>query len=324
MKLIKHVFTINDLINRFGKNLGFIDFFLEGELSKQIKKPDVQRAGLFLIGYNKKKYSKRILLFGQVELDYLDHLSVTERFERLAQLITDDHPLVILSRKLKPPPEMEKICKERSIPIIRSKNKTTKLYKQLTLILSEIFSPIESIHGTLLEIFGIGVLIQGDSSIGKSEAALGLIERGHRLVADDIVRLRLRGEKILEGAGPDLNRHLLEIRGIGIVNVAHLFGAVSVRQSVHVEINVNLEEWNDSHFYDRVGLEQRFKEFLGVRLPSYILPVKPGRDVVLLLETAVLNHRLKEMGLNSAKAFKAKLFREISNRQEKEKVTARG
>ncbi len=322
--MIKNIFTINDLINCFGKNLGFIDVFLKDQVNKQIKKPDIQRAGLFLIGYSKKKYSKRILLFGQVELDYLSHISSAERFKKLSQLITNDHPLVILSRKLNPPKEMEEVCKKHLIPIIRSKNKTTELYKQLTLILSEIFSPVESVHGTLLEIFGIGVLIQGNSSIGKSEAALGLIERGHRLIADDIIHLRRRGNKILEGTGPDLNRHLIEIRGIGIVNVAHLFGAVSVRQSVHVELSVDLEEWNDAHFYDRVGLEQRFKEFLGVRLPSYVLPVKPGRDVVLLLETAVLNHRLKEMGFDSAKAFKAKLFREISNRQQKESVGMRG
>jgi len=164
-------------------------------------------------------------------------------------------------------------------------------------------------------VFGVGVLIQGDSSVGKSEAALGLIERGHRLISDDIVRVRKSEGSYLEGRGAELTRHHMEIRGIGIINVAHLYGAVCVRDSKSIDLVVKLEIWDDDTFYDRVGIDENFCEMLGVKVPHHILPVRPGRDVVLLLETIALTHRLKDMGYNSAKDFNAKLLDTIALKQ---------
>src|SRR5581483_11290092 len=204
---------------------------------------------------------------------------------------------------------------ERDVPLFRTSMKTMNLLSKLTLILNEEFSPTMTCHGTLVEAFGVGVLIQGDSSVGKSEAALGLIERGHRLVSDDVVRIRLREGTYLEGSGPELIRHLMEIRGIGIINVAHIYGAVCVRDDKTVDVIVKLEEWDDRRFYDRIGLDEKYCDLLGVKVPSHVLPVKPGRDVVLLIETIVLNHRLKEMGYNSAKEFNTKLLETISKKQ---------
>jgi HPr kinase/phosphorylase len=181
-------------------------------------------------------------------------------------------------------------------------------------ILAEEFAPSVSCHGTLVEAFGVGLLIQGNSSVGKSEAALGLIERGHRLISDDVVRIKRRKEGRLEGTGPELTKHLLEIRGIGIINVANIYGAVCVSDRHVIDLIVKLEEWDDNHFYDRVGLEEKYCDILGAKVLYHVLPVKPGRDVVLLLETIVLNHRLKEMGYNSAKEFNIKLLETIAKR----------
>jgi HPr kinase/phosphorylase len=205
------------------------------------------------------------------------------------------------------------------VPLLSSELDTTALFNEISILLADECSPSLSCHGTLVEAFGIGLLIQGDSSIGKSEAALGLIERGHRLISDDVVRIRKRKGGYLVGTGPELTRHLLEIRGIGIINVANLYGAVCVSESQKIDLIVKLEEWNDAHFYDRVGLEEKYSDVLGVKVLFHVLPVKPGRDVVLLLETIVLNHRLKQMGYHSAKEFNAKLLETIAKREKERK-----
>ena len=179
------------------------------------------------------------------------------------------------------------------------------------------FSPEITVHGTLVEVFGVGVLIQGDSSVGKSETALGLIERGHRLIADDSVRVKRKEENYIEGSCAPLTKHHMEIRGIGIINVAHLYGAVCVRDYKSIDLAVKLEAWDDRSFYDRVGMEEKYCDMLGIKVPHHVLPVKPGRDVVLLLETIALNHRLKAMGYNSAKEFNAKLLEMIAIKQQK-------
>jgi HPr kinase/phosphorylase len=194
------------------------------------------------------------------------------------------------------------------MPLFRASMPTMNLLSKLTLLLLEAFAPSVNLHGTLVEVFGVGVLIQGESAVGKSEAALGLIERGHRLISDDVVKVKKREGGYLEGYGAELTRHHMEIRGIGIINVANLYGAVCVRENKRIDIVVKLELWDDNKFYDRVGLEEKFCDILGLQLPFHILPVKPGRDVVLLLETIALNHRLKEMGYNSAKEFNNKLL----------------
>ena len=284
-------------------------------MDRLVKVSHVQRPGLSLAGYVRRKLDNRILLFGRVELNYLKDLEPELRQKRLNGVITTENPAVIVSRGLLPPKELVDICETLKIPLFRTKMRTIPFMTKLTRLLNEALSPVLSLHGTLVEVFGIGVLIKGESSVGKSEAALGLIDRGHRLISDDVVKIRVREESCLVGTGTDLNRYLIEIRGIGIINVANIYGAVCVRSEVEIDIVIHLEEWNEKHYYDRVGLEERFTEIQGVRVPIYVHPVKPARDIVLLIETTVLNHRLKNMGYHSAKEFNTKLLAEIAKRK---------
>jgi len=284
-------------------------------LTRVIRVAEAHRPGLSLAGYLKNYVNQRILLLGTMEISYLRDLEAEVRKERLQGIFTQKTPAVILAGKYAPPKEMIQFCQENNLPLFRTQMQTMECLNRLTFLLKEDFSPSMTCHGTLVEAFGIGILIQGDSSIGKSEAALGLIERGHRLISDDIVKVKLKEGAYLEGSGPELTRHLMEIRGIGIINVAHLYGAVCVRDDKTLDMVVRLEEWNDKKFYDRIGLDQNFCDFLGVQVPVHILPVKPGRDVVLLIETIALNHRLKEMGFNSAKDFNRKLLETIARKQ---------
>lgn len=307
--------TINLLLEKHSELLQLELLSGKKACNKKIQRPEAERPGLILSGYLKGYKKKRILVFGKNEIDYLKDLSPNVREERLLNILSKEVPAVVLTRRFKPLKEIKKICEEVNVPLLRTSSTTMDFLSKLTLILAEEFSPTISKHGTLVEAFGVGVFIQGDSSVGKSETALGMIERGHRLISDDIVLIRKKENTYLEGTGPELTRHMLEIRGIGIINVAHLYGAVCISESKKIDIIVELEEWDDSHFYDRVGLENKCQEILGLEIPYYVMPVKPGRDVVLLLETIVLNHRLKKMGYNSAKEFNTKLLETISKRQ---------
>lgn len=289
----------------------------EQGLKRPIRAPEAHRPGLSLSGYLKGHSTKRILVFGKAEIKYLRDLSKDVRYERLLPILANDTPAVIVTRRFAPPKELIHYCNELTIPLFRTVMTSPEFLSKLTFLLSEEFSPQVTLHGTLVEVFGIGVLIQGESSIGKSETALGLIERGHRLVSDDAVRVIWREGSFLEGSGAPLTRHLMEIRGIGIINVAHLYGAVCVRENKSVDIIVKLESWKDSEHYDRIGLDKRYQNILSVPVPFHLLPVKPGRDVVLLLETIALNHRLKQMGLHSAKEFGEKQLAAITSKRKR-------
>jgi len=311
------VYLVQNLYDQYGKYLDLELIAGESGMHRSIKKPEVHRPGLSLAGYRKSLPTARILVFGKVEISYIRELDPTSRLDRLKTVLTSATPAVIIARYYRPPKELVMICQENGIPLFRASMSATTLLSKITFILLEEFSPSVTMHGTLVEVFGVGVLIQGESSVGKSEAALGLLERGHRLISDDVVKVKKREGSYLVGSGPELTRHLMEIRGIGIINVAHLYGAVCVRPDKGLDIVIKLEEWDDRHFYDRVGLEEKFCDILGISIPFHILPVKPGRDVVLLIETIALNHRLKDMGYHSAKEFNVKLLETIAKRQEK-------
>ncbi len=311
------MYFVEDLYRQHGARLGLELVAGEGGMRRIIKVPEAHRPGLSLSGYLKSHAKKRILIFGRVEIEYLSDLDSAVRVKRLEAILGAYTPAVIVARKLRAPKELIQQCEQKNIPLMRASMTTMNLLSRLTHLLSEEFAPSMNCHGTLVEVFGVGVLIQGDSSVGKSEAALGLIERGHRLISDDIVKVRKREGIYLEGFGADLTRHHMEIRGIGIINVAHLYGAVCVRDYKSIDLVVKLEAWDDRSFYDRVGLEEKYCDMLGIKVPHHVLPVKPGRDVVLLLETIALNHRLKAMGYNSAKEFNAKLLEMIAIKQQK-------
>jgi HPr kinase/phosphorylase len=314
------VYQVKDLYGKYRETLGLSLVTGQKGLSRPVRIPEVQRPGLSLAGYLKNYVSQRILVLGNMEISYLKDLDEKVRLERIKGILTAKTPAVILAGRYGSMKELVSFCEKHSLPLFRTKMKTIEFLHRLTYLLNEDFSPAITCHGTLVEAFGVGALIQGDSSIGKSEAALSLIERGHRLISDDVVKIRLREGSYLDGSGPELTRHLIEIRGIGIINVAHLYGAVCVRESKRVDIVVKLEEWDDSRFYDRIGLDQQFCDILGMKVPYHILPVKPGRDVALLIETIILNYRLKEMGFNSAKDFNVKLLETIAKKQRQSAV----
>lgn len=314
------MYLVETFFKCHGKRLGLELVAGAKGIKRPIKVPEVHRPGLSLAGYLKGHATKRILVIGRVEIEYLRDLDPDVRVERLKGILSVVVPAVIVTRNYRPPKDLLYLCEMNKIPLFRTSVSTMNLLSQLTLLLTEEFSLSTSLHGTLVEVFGVGILIQGNSSVGKSEAALGLIERGHRLISDDIVKIKIREGNYLEGYGAEITRHHMEIRGIGIINVANLYGAVCVRDNKSIDIVVELELWDDLNFYDRVGLDEKYCDILGIKLPLHVLPVKPGRDVVLLLETIALNHRLKGMGYNSAKEFNSKLLELISSKTRKKSV----
>lgn len=301
-------YTVEDFYTQYGDLLGLELLAGKKGMDRKIIVPEAHRPGLPLAGYNKNHAEKRILVFGKVEIEFLRDLKPELRIERLDKLLTTRTPAVMVTRRFRPPRELMFLCEKHQVPLFRATMSTMNLLSKLTQLLTEEFSPSMTCHGSLVEVFGVGVMIQGDSSVGKSEAALGLVERGHRLISDDVVKIKKREGMHLEGFGAGLTQYHMEIRGIGIINVAHLYGAVCVRTSKNIDLIVKMEVWDDQHFYDRVGLEEHFCDLLGIKVPFHVLPVKPGRDVVLLLETIALNHRLKDMGYNSAREFRNKLL----------------
>jgi HPr kinase/phosphorylase len=315
------MYLVEDLFNQYGGLLGLELIAGDKGLKRRIKVPEVDRPGLGLAGYLKNYTAKRILIFGKVEVEYLQDLDQKTRVQRLTGLIKTPTPAVIVTRRYRPSKELISVCEKMEVALFRASMTTMNLMNKLTLLLTQEFAQSVTRHGTLVEVFGVGVLIQGDSSVGKSEAALGLIERGHRLISDDIVKVKKHGSYLEGYGGGQLTRHHMEIRGIGIINVANLYGAVCVRDYKSIDLVVKLEVWDDNNFYDRVGLDESYCEILGINLPYHVLPVKPGRDVVLLLETIALNHRLKQMGYNSAKEFNSKLLEMISSKQKKRRLS---
>lgn len=313
------MYRVQNLLDEYGKKLDLEIVAGASGVHRPILVPQANRPGISLSGYLKGYANKRILVIGQIEIAYLKDLDVDTRAKRLKSILSPQTPAVIVARRHKPPEELLHLCEEKSIPLIKSTMSTMNLLTQLTLLLAEVFAPSVDCHGTLVEVFGVGVLIKGDSSVGKSEAALGLIERGHRLISDDVVRIKKLEGGHLEGFGVAITKHLMEIRGIGIINVAYLYGAVCVREKKSIDLVVQLEVWDDDKFYDRVGLEEKTEDFIGVKIPFHILPVKPGRDVVLLLETIALNHRLKLMGYNSAKEFQTKLLNTLNEKSQRKR-----
>jgi HPr kinase/phosphorylase len=303
--------SVKELFEKHGQSFGLAILAGQEGMKRRIKVPEVHRPGLALAGFVTNYARKRILILGKIELDYIRNLSPLERREKLANILTAQTPAVILTRRYKPPLELLEMCQDQGLPLFGTHLITMQLLNKMMFVLNQEFAPSVHCHGTFVEVFGIGVLIQGISAAGKSESALGLIERGHRLISDDIVKIHKREDSYLEGSAMEFSKHHMEIRGIGIINVAYLYGAICVCDKKKVDLVIKLEEWDDSHFYDRIGLEDKFCDILGVRLPYHILPVKPGRDVVLLIETIALNHRLKELGYHSAREFNAQLLEQL-------------
>lgn len=303
------MYRVKDLYNRHDKTLNLQLCSAMEEMNRAIKISEVQCAGLSLTGYLKNHSKKRILIFGRVEIKFLRDLEENVRASRLQAILTKSVPAIIVTRNCSIPKELLSIAQTQSIPVFRTSLSTTKTLSKLVLILNEEFAPCISYSGTLVDVFGVGVLLQGNFAIGESETAMGLIERGHRLVADNTVKIKIKEGFYLEGEGDPLVHHEMEIQGIGSVNVVNLHGTVCVSVRKNIDLVVHLEKWKEEeHFYDRSGLEKKCMTILGIQLPSHTLHIKPGRNIVLLIETLALNHRLKEMGYYSSQEIKAKVL----------------
>ncbi len=283
----------------------------EKGLKRKITVAEVNRPGLALTGYFDYFARKRIQVLGKVEINYLKKLSTKEREEKIRALFKQKIPCIIIARYYNPPEEIIRFGNEFNVVIMRSQLITMRLINKATLFLDNAFAPITTVHATLVEVFGVGVLIIGKSGIGKSECALSLIKRGHRLVSDDIIKIRLEDGIQLYGSGPELTRHFMEIRGIGIINVQTLFGAGCVRKEKRIDLAITLEPWEQENDYDRLGIEEKTIEILGISIPHIVIPIKPGREISLIIEAACLNQRLKWMGINPAKELNNELLKTI-------------
>ena len=272
------------------------------ELDKiQVTATEVYRPGILLAGYYENFDSKRIQIIGLTEMSYLDELSTSLRNTHLEKLFSFQPPAIVLTRGMQPLSEMMQFAKQYGVPILMSTEMTSALMGQLITTLNTELAPRITRHGVLVEVYGEGILILGDSGVGKSETAIELVKRGHRLIADDAVELRRVSYRKILGTAPANIRHFIELRGIGIVNVARVFGVGAVKVSESLDLVVQLEAWDPTKNYQRTGLESEYYDILGVNIPSTIIPVSPGRNLAVVLETAAINNRQKKMGYNAAK-----------------------
>jgi len=273
-------------------------------LGKEIKEADINRPGLTLSGFFESFAYQRIQVFGRGESAYVEKLYKENQTATIDQMFTYPIPCCIFTHGRLPNPQFMTIAETAECPTLQTELPTSDFSIRLMRALSNIFAPRQTIHGVFVEVFGIGVLITGDSGVGKSEAALELIERGHRLICDDAVELKCINGNILMGAGKNLYMgHHMEIRGLGIINIAHLFGVGAIRDRKQIQLVVHLEEWDSTKNYDRLGSGDNEAEFLGVSIPRLTIPVKPGRNIPIIIETASMNERLKKMGYYSAREF---------------------
>lgn len=302
------VIKVGDILNEKGKELGLHLISSNTDLNRKVKFLGPHRPGLALSGYFDHFLPDRIQVFGETEISYLSKLSKNERARCLKGYFKFDIPCVIVCRNLRLPQELLAQASERKVPVMRSRLSSSSLMNKLSIYLEDRFAPELSLHGTLLDVYGVGVLIMGGSGTGKSECALELLARGHLLVADDVVDIKLKAGKILMGSGADLIRHYMEIRGLGIINVKEIFGAGAVRNRKRIGMVVTLERWNPKKEYERLGLEEKTYKTLGIEVPHLIIPVRPGRNIPVLVEVACLNQRLKRMGFYPAKELNRKLI----------------
>jgi len=280
-------------------------------MDRRISIPQPQKTGLALSGFDSFLHGGRVLLFGESEVRYLESLSAVDRTTTLQRVFAHDLPCVLVTGGFAPPPEVAHEADAASLPLLRTPASTPDAMTRLSAILDSYLGARGSVHGVLMDILGLGVLVVGESGIGKSECALDLIVRGHRLVADDVVELRCRSQSFLIGSCPPLTRHHMEIRGLGLINVQDLFGVASTRTSKRVELVVQLERWEPGREYDRLGIDEEFYEKLGVRVPMVRMPVAPGRNVAILVEIAARNQLLRSRGHHAARRLVEQLDRRL-------------
>ncbi|WP_248929507.1 HPr(Ser) kinase/phosphatase [Paenibacillus hamazuiensis] len=300
---------VADLVEEFGLEV------LSGEsgLKRPITVADLYRPGLEIAGYFEFHPAERVQLLGKTELTFFSRLPEEDRKDRAMKLFSHaDTPCICVTRGMDVPPEMIEASEKMELPVLRSQVATTIFASRLTGFLENKLAPSTTIHGVLVDVYGVGMLITGSSGIGKSETALELVKRGHRLIADDAVEIRQTADHTLNGNAPELIRHLLEIRGVGIINVMTLFGAGAIRNVKKISVVVKLETWQQDKQYDRLGLDEEMTRIIDTDLPLVTIPVRPGRNLAVIVEVAAMNYRLKRMGYNAALQFTNKLTESLS------------
>ncbi|MDD6222183.1 MAG: HPr(Ser) kinase/phosphatase [Lachnospiraceae bacterium] len=263
--------------------------------------PEVNRPALQLTGFYDQFDNDRLQIIGNVEYSYLESLPEKERIDRYRQLLSSNIPCLVFCRELTPEAQVLEMAKTYRIPILQSSKSTSSFMAEVIRWLRAELAPCIVIHGVLVDVYGEGVLITGESGIGKSEAALELIKRGHRLVTDDAVEIRKISDEVLVGQAPGVTKYFIELRGIGIIDVKTLFGVESVKETQQIDMVIKLEDWNKDREYDRLGMEEEYTEYLGTKVVCHSLPIRPGRNLAVIVEAAAVNHRQKKMGYNAAK-----------------------
>jgi HPr kinase/phosphorylase len=301
--------TVGGLLDARPESIGLPVDLLAGTrgLSRRITNPYIQKTGLALAGFHEYLHAGRVLIYGESEIRFIESLDAAARRRALQQSFATDVPCVLLTGGLSAPADLVIEAERAGMPLLSTKVGTATAIGKLTALLEDRLAIREVIHGVLLDILGLGVLIVGESGIGKSECALDLVVRGHRLVADDAVEIRRRAASFIIGSCPELTRHHMEVRGLGVINLRDLFGVASTRTSKRVELVVQLERWDSHREYDRLGLDETFFELLGLRIPLIRMPVAPGRNLAILVEVAARNQLLRARGSNAARDLAARL-----------------
>jgi HPr kinase/phosphorylase len=277
--------------------------------SIKISQPDVNRPALQLAGFFDYFDSERVQVIGHVEHAYMHQMDNEKRLQILSRLMDYHVPCIVFCRNIEVSENFIRLANEKGVPILRTTKTTSSFMAEVIRWLNVELAPRITIHGGLVDVYGEGILIMGESGIGKSEAALELIKRGHRLVTDDVVEIKKVSDDTLIGTSPDITRHFIELRGIGIIDVKTLFGVESVKNTQAIDLVIKLEEWNKEKQYDRLGLEESYIEFLGNKVVCHSIPIRPGRNLAIICEAAAVNYRQKKMGYNAAQ----ELYNRVTN-----------
>lgn len=293
---------VSNVIKKFS-----LEVLVSSSQERYITVSDIKRPGTELAGFWKYFSPERVQLLGMTEISFLQELDRDILKKRIKEFFSYQLPCVIVARNLEISDIVIQEAEKNDIPLLRTNIPTTRFLSLLTNYMEEILAPEKTIHGVLVDIYGIGVMISGKSGIGKSETAIELVKRGHRLVADDIITVKKIGEKRLIGFAPEVSRHFLEIRGIGIINVRALFGAGAIKDSSDINMVAKLEIWDENKVYERLGIDNVYDQIMGVKIPEVVIPVKPGRNVAMVLEVAAMDMRMKSMGYNAALDFSEKV-----------------
>jgi HPr kinase/phosphorylase len=290
---------------------------LTGELGldRQMPGAEVASPGLALAGYTGRFAPERIHVFGETEITYLNSLPAEDRQVSLAKFFGFDLPCIFVTKGQEVPPELLELARSRGVPVFRSRLKTAEFYRRIKPILEEAFAPRTTLHGSLADVYGVGLLFVGRSGIGKSECVLDLVERGHRLVADDVVQVTRRGNDVLIGRGHELAAHHMEIRGIGLIDIPALFGVRAVRQQKRIEVVVQLEDWETARDTDRTGLAREETMILDVAVPRVVVPLNPGKNITVMSEVVAMMHLLRYSGVDVAAAFNARLIKRMKEQR---------